>query len=116
MAQIHIQRTLRDLELRRNLLHTELALTVEGVGGQGGRLGLPRQSARAASAAATGARRDQARLGPLADEVALELGQRPKHMEHQFAGARRRIELFLKTLQANAALRQVRDHFDEMAQ
>jgi hypothetical protein len=32
------------------------------------------------------------------------------------AGARRRIELFLKALKANTALRQVRDHLDEMAQ
>jgi hypothetical protein len=37
-------------------------------------------------------------------------------MEHQFTGARCGIEVFLETLKANAALRQVRDHLDEMVE
>ena len=55
-------------------------------------------------------------MGPLADEVALELGQRPKHMEHQFATARRGVEVFLETLEPDATLREVADHLDEMAE
>jgi hypothetical protein len=74
MAQIDIQRTLRDLELLHDLLDAEVPLTVEGFHGQGGRLGLPGESPRAPADAATGARRGQARVGPLPGEVALELG------------------------------------------
>ena len=116
MAQIHIQRTLRDIEFLRDLLHTELPLTIEGFGGQGGRLSLPGEPSRTPAEAATRARRGQSRLGPLPDEVALELGQRPKHMEHQFATARRGVEVFLETLETDATLREVRDHLDEMAE
>jgi hypothetical protein len=116
MAQIHVQRTLGNLELLRNLLHTELPLTVEGFGGQGGRLSLPGEPAWPPTEAATRARRGQARLRPLPDEVALELGQRPKHVEHQCATARCGIEVFLETLEADATLREVGDHLDEMAE
>jgi hypothetical protein len=116
MAQIHIQRTLRDIKLLRDLLHAELPLTVKGFGGQGGRLSLPGEPSRAPAEAAPRARRGQARVGPLANEVALELGQRPKHMEHQFATARRGVEVFLETLETNATLREVGDHLDEMAE
>src|SRR5262245_15710999 len=104
------------MKLLCDLLHAELPLTVEGFSGQGGRLGLPRQPARAPTEAATCARRGQARLGPLADEVALKLGQRPKHVEHQFTTARRGVEVFLETLETDATLREVADHLDKMAE
>ncbi len=116
MAQIDIQRALRDAEFLRDLGHTQLPLAIEGVSGQGSCLGLPGESSRTPAEAATRSCRGQSRMGPLPDEVALELGQRSKHVEHQFPGARRRIELFLEALKANAALRQVRDDLDEMAQ
>jgi hypothetical protein len=103
------------MEFLRDLLHTEVPLTVEGVGGQGRGLGLPGEPSRASAEAAPRARRGQARLGALADEIALELGQRPKHVEHQFATARCGVEVFLKTLEPDAALREVADHLDEMA-
>src|SRR5262249_50212587 len=54
MAQIDIQRTLRNLELLRDLLHAELPLTVQGFRGQGGRLSLPGESPRAPAEATTG--------------------------------------------------------------
>jgi len=104
------------MELLRDLLHAESPFTVEGFGGQGSRLSLPGEPSRAPAEAATRTRRGQARVGPLADEVALELGQRPKHMEHQFATARRGIQVFLETLETNATLREVGDHLDEMAE
>jgi hypothetical protein len=44
----------------------------------------------------------------------LKLRQRPKQVKHQFATAGGRIEVLLETLEANPALRQVRDDLDEM--
>ena len=115
-TQIDIERALGDVELRRNLAHTELALAVQGLGGQGGGFRLRREPARASAETATGPRCHEPRLRPLPDEVALELLQRPKQVKDQLAATGRGIKVFLETLEANAPLRQVGDDLDEMAE
>src|SRR5215813_3974787 len=54
------------------------------------------------------------RLRPLADEVALKFGQRPKNMKEQFAAAACRVEGFLQASKANVAAVQRIDDLQQM--
>jgi hypothetical protein len=104
-AQIHVERALGDVELQRNLAHTELPLAIQGLRGQRRGFRLPGEPARAATTAATGPCGHEPRVGALPNEVTLELRQRPKHVKHQFPTARGRIQVLLETLEADAPLR-----------
>jgi hypothetical protein len=55
-------------------------------------------------------------MGPLPDQVTLELGQRPKDMEDQLAPWGGRVDLLRQTLEANAALRERRHDLDQVPQ
>jgi hypothetical protein len=66
--------------------------------------------------ASPGSRRGQTRLGPLADEIPLELGQGPENMEDQLAPRCRRVDLLGQAPEANPPLRQGRNRLDQMRQ
>ena len=59
-------------------------------------------------------RRGQTGTCPFSDEVAFKLCQRRKEMKHQFAGPRRRIDVFLKTFEVNPLLVQVMHGLHQM--
>lgn len=57
---------------------------------------------------------NESRFRALANQVALELGERPKDVKHQTAARRRRIDRFLKALEADARLFQLGQKLDQM--
>jgi hypothetical protein len=69
--------------------------------GQGGLFG--GQGRFAPSPAAPGSRGGEARLGALADQVALEFGQRCEDVEDQLAARRRGVDMLLQAFEADAA-------------
>ena len=54
--------------------------------------------------------------GPLPDQFALELGQRPENMEHKLAAGRRGIDLLGKALEPDFAFLKYRHQLDEVGQ
>jgi len=58
----------------------------------------------------------QARLRPLFDQIALELGQRGEDMKYQFPAGRGGVDLFLQALKPDARFLQLRHHINEMPQ
>jgi len=64
----------------------------------------------------TGSGRRQPRTRPFANEVVFKFRQRRKEVKYQFAHARGRIDLFLKTPEMHALAMEGVDHGDEMGQ
>jgi len=62
------------------------------------------------------ARGRQAGPGALADQVALELGQRGEDVEDEASAARGRVDALLEAPEADVALGQRRDGIDQVAQ
>ena len=58
----------------------------------------------------------QARLCPLLDQVALELGQCGEDMKHQLSAGRGGVDLLLQALKPDARFLQLRHHINEMPQ
>src|SRR5712691_5259282 len=113
MLEVAIDRRFPNAEQHTNLWHRQFSGVVQGphAGGLVGTEGF-----RAATELPTFPRRGQAGTGPFPDEVAFKLCQRRKEMKHQFAGPRRRIDIFLKTFEVNLLLVQVLNSFHQMRQ
>ena len=60
--------------------------------------------------------RGQAGGGALAEQVALELGQRPEQVEHQSAAGRGGVELLTEAAEADPPALQVADDVEQVAQ
>src|SRR5436305_9553119 len=70
----------------------------------------------AAAAPPAGARRLQARLGALADELALELGDRPEDVEHQPTRRARGVDPLRQAAKTEPALPELANQLDQMPQ
>jgi hypothetical protein len=55
-------------------------------------------------------------VGPLPDEITLELSQCPEDVEHELATAGRGIDLLLQRPKANTPLLQLSDGLDQMCE
>jgi len=69
---------------------------------------------RPAATSSPGPRRRHSRMGAFADEIPLELSQRPEDMEDQLPSGGGGINLFGERLEANPPLRQGGDDLDQM--
>ncbi len=74
------------------------------------------QLLRPTTQSSTSARRGKARLRPLPDQVAFELGQGAKDMEDELPAGGGRVDLLGQALEADPPLRERRDHLDQMFQ
>src|SRR4051794_33511656 len=71
---------------------------------------------RPAARSATRTRRNESRLRPIPDHIALELSECPKDMEYQLAAAGRRVNLFRQALEADPPLVERSHDLDEILQ
>src|SRR5512134_4006906 len=98
MLEVAIDRRLPNAEQHTKLWYRQFSGVVQcpHAGGLVGTKGF-----RTATEFPTCPRRSQAGTGSFPDEVAFKLCQCCKEMKHQFAGPRRRIDIFLKTFEVN---------------
>src|SRR5258708_18421494 len=98
LSYIAPQGSTRDLEGPANILDGVALLRI-----QRARLGdlFGIKCASAPANASAGTRGRQSCLGTFANEIALELSERPEDVEDQLPRARRRIDAFGQTLEAN---------------
>jgi hypothetical protein len=66
------------------------------------------QLPRPAPKSSSGSGRGESRVGALADQIALELGQGPEEMEDELAARRGGVDLLGQTLEPDPPLRQLR--------
>ena len=108
---IRIQRWLRDSQGLADLLHRGLSTLIEL---DSHLTALLVEGLRSAAISTTSSSGMEACLGPLSDQVPLELAQRGEDVEDQLAARGRGVDGLLKAAKADLLVLQVRHRLDEV--
>ena len=114
MPQIGVQGSLGYLELVGNLSNTQLTFVIQDLGGIGGFLCLDRQSLRSAALPAPRSCGGKPRLGALADQLALELGQGCEDVEGQRPLGGGGVDGIVEALEADLGFVELVDDSDKV--
>src|SRR5688572_30553847 len=103
MFQVRVESGFGNVQLVADRLHTQLTFSIQCFRRHSGGLRLFRQTARATAFASACSSSLETRLGPLADEIALKLGEGGEDVEYQPPLRRGSVNRIVETDEADLA-------------